>query len=65
MMLILTRKAEEVIHIGDDITITVLKISYEQVRIGIEAPRNIPVYRREVLLRLNAEMNRGDLATIL
>ncbi|HEX2413960.1 MAG TPA: carbon storage regulator CsrA [Thermoleophilaceae bacterium] len=47
-MLVLTRKSNQSIMIGDDIEISVLAIMGEKVRIGIEAPRAIPVYRREV-----------------
>jgi carbon storage regulator len=47
-VLVLTRKSNQSIMIGDDIEISVLAIMGEKVRIGIEAPRAIPVYRREV-----------------
>lgn len=48
-MLILSRKIGERIMIGDNITITVVVIEPGKVRIGIEAPRDIPVYREELL----------------
>ena len=48
-MLVLTRKIEEQIHIGDNITISILKLKGNTVRIGIEAPRNIRVLRGELL----------------
>jgi len=48
-MLVLTRKAGEVITIGDDIQVRVLAIKGGQVRIGIEAPRQVSVNREEVL----------------
>ncbi len=48
-MLVLTRKTNQSIVIGDDIEITVLSVSGDKVRIGIEAPRDIAVFRREVL----------------
>ena len=48
-MLVLSRKAEESMYIGDDIKITVLDIRGGQVRIGITAPRDIRVHREEVL----------------
>jgi carbon storage regulator len=47
-MLILTRRLGETIAIGDDIKITFLEISGRQLRIGIEAPKNVPVHRGEV-----------------
>ncbi len=48
-MLVLTRKTNQSIMIGDDIEITILSVSGDKVRIGIEAPRDISVFRREVL----------------
>ena len=48
MMLVLTRKVEESILIGDDIEIMVLGVSGDKVRIGINAPREIEVFRKEV-----------------
>ena len=47
-MLVLTRKGNQSIMIGDDIEISVLAIMGEKVRIGIEAPRSVPVFRKEV-----------------
>jgi carbon storage regulator len=47
-MLVLTRKTNQSIMIGDEIEITVLSVSGDKVRIGIEAPREIPVFRQEV-----------------
>lgn len=47
-MLVLSRHVDEVIAIGDDITITVVRISDDKVRLGIDAPRDIPVHRGEV-----------------
>jgi carbon storage regulator len=49
-MLVLTRKSNQSIMIGDEIEISVLAIMGEKVRIGIEAPRSIPVFRKEVYL---------------
>lgn len=47
-MLVLTRKSGQTIMIGEDVEITVLSIAGEKVRLGIRAPRNIPVFREEV-----------------
>ena len=47
-MLVLTRKSSQSIMIGDDIEVSVLAITGDKVRIGIEAPRAVPVLRREI-----------------
>ncbi len=48
-MLILTRKQGESITIGDDIRITILDVKGKYVRVGVEAPRSLPVHRQEIL----------------
>lgn len=48
-MLVLSRKLGEKIFIGQDITITVVDIDRGKIRLGIEAPRNVPIYRQELL----------------
>lgn len=48
-MLILSRKKEEQIVIGDDVVITVLDVDGDKVKIGIDAPKNIKVFRRELI----------------
>jgi carbon storage regulator len=54
-MLVLTRKSNQSIMIGDDIEVSVLAIMGEKVRIGIEAPRSIPVFRKEVYLEIRRD----------
>jgi len=54
-MLVLTRKQDESIMIGDEIEVKLLDIKESQVKIGIIAPRNIAVHRREVYLAIKAE----------
>lgn len=69
-MLILTRKVEESIKIGDTITIKVLSVSDGQVKIGIDAPRDLKVHRTEVyeeIQRQNreaAQSSKSDLASV-
>jgi len=54
-MLILTRKIGESLNIGDDVQVTVLGLKGNQVRIGINAPKDIPVHREEVYERIRKE----------
>ena len=54
-MLVLTRKSKQSFMIRDDIEVTVLSIIGEKVRIGIQAPREIPVFRKEVYLEIQQE----------
>ncbi len=58
-MLVLTRKSNQSIMIGDDIEVSVLAIMGEKVRIGIQAPRDIPVFRKEVYLEIQQERVDG------
>jgi carbon storage regulator len=57
-VLVLTRKRNQSIMIGDDIEISVLAVMGEKVRIGIEAPRSVPVFRREVYVEI--QQDRDD-----
>ena len=57
-MLVLTRKSNQSIMIGDDVEVSVLSIMGEKVRIGIQAPRDIPVFRKEVYLEIAQERAR-------
>lgn len=59
-MLVLTRKANQSIMIGDGIQISVLAVMGEKVRIGIEAPRSVPVFRQEVWLEIQRDRAAGD-----
>ena len=54
-MLILSRKVNEKIMIGDDITISIIEVRGDQVRIGVDAPRSIKVFRQEVFDAIKAE----------
>lgn len=54
-MLILTRRLGETIRIGPDIIVTVLGVNGQQVRLGIEAPKDVPVHREEVFARIQHE----------
>jgi len=62
-MLVLTRRLGESINIGDNIKITVVDIDGKQVKIGIEAPREIAVYREEVYERIKQENLRASQAS--
>jgi carbon storage regulator len=59
-MLVLTRKSNQSIMIGDEIEISVLSVMGDKVRIGIQAPRSIPVYRREVYIAIQRERDEGS-----
>lgn len=54
-MLILSRKIDEKIKIGDDITLTIIEIHGDQVKIGVDAPKNVKVYRQEVFEAIQSE----------
>jgi len=58
-VLVLTRKSNQSIMIGDDIEVSVLAVMGEKIRIGIQAPREIPVFRKEVYLEIQAEQIDG------
>ena len=58
-MLVLTRKTGEAIKIGDDIEISVISISGDQVKIGINAPKHIDIHRKEIYLSIQEENNKA------
>jgi carbon storage regulator len=62
-MLVLSRKKNESIVINNDITIVVVEIRGDKVRLGVEAPKEVPVHRREVYdaIKRNAEMQGGGM----
>jgi len=61
-MLVLTRKIDQSIMIGDNVKITIVDVRGEQVKIGIEAPRSIPVHREEIYEEIKAENRRAALS---
>lgn len=61
-MLVLSRKLGEKIVIADNIIVTVVKIDRNQVRIGIEAPHDVPVFREEIMPARSASGNAGTAA---
>jgi carbon storage regulator len=59
-MLVLTRKRDEKIMIGDNITITVVEIRGDKVRLGIDAPIEVPVHRQEVFDAIQRKQSAGE-----
>lgn len=59
-MLILSRNTGETIHIGPDVTVTVIDVRGDRVRLGIEAPRDVAVHRHEVFAAIQREQEGGE-----
>lgn len=59
-MLVLTRKKDESIVIGDNITITIVEVRGDKVRLGINAPKEIPVHRMEVYEAIQGELTKNS-----
>jgi carbon storage regulator len=66
-MLVLTRKNGETIKIGDDIEITIVSAKNDQVKIGIKAPKNVEVYRKEIYDQIQIENQQAskDISSLL
>ncbi|TCO75764.1 carbon storage regulator CsrA [Plasticicumulans lactativorans] len=59
-MLILTRRVGETLMIGDEVTVTVLGVKGNQVRIGVNAPKDVAVHREEIYERIKREQESGE-----
>ncbi len=61
-MLVLTRKTNQSIMIGDEVEVTVLAVSRDKIRLGITAPRDVPVFRKEVYLTIKDQQDGAPAA---
>lgn len=64
MMLVLTRKKNQSIQIGDDIEITVLGIEGDQIKLGINAPKSVDIYRKEIYVDIKEQNNAAANLTL-
>jgi carbon storage regulator len=62
-MLILTRSIGEILRVGDDVKLVVLEVKGNQVRIGVDAPKNISVHREEIYNKIKAEKKPANMDT--
>lgn len=60
-MLILTRRVGETLMVGDDVSITVLGVKGNQVRVGINAPKDVPIHREEIYQKIKAKKDEENL----
>jgi len=63
-MLVLTRKLNQALQIGDNIEIKILAIDGEQIKIGIDAPKSIDIYRKEIYLAIQEENTKATTASL-
>jgi carbon storage regulator len=59
-MLVLTRRVGETLMIGPDISVKVVEVKHGQIRLGISAPKNVAVYRKEIYERIKAETHAAE-----
>ena len=59
-MLILTRRVGETLMIGDNVTVTILGVKGNQVRVGVNAPKEVSVHREEIYMRIQAEKDNSE-----
>jgi carbon storage regulator len=64
-MLVLSRKKDQALMIGDNIELTIIEIQGEQVKLGIKAPKNVPIYRKELFLEIQEENKKAASAGIV